>query len=100
VSKAANTTPVGSPVGNALTRPYDPTRPLDALKGTGLDPSSVVAPVVPMGMKEPNLLDRLYEKLGTVTGFRKPDTPPRTNFVPGISRRNRERAEQRMWRRD
>jgi hypothetical protein len=93
--------PAGSPVGNALSRPYDPARPLDVFKGTGLDPKSLVAPVAPMGGGgEPNLLDRLYQRLGSATGFLKPSTPPRTTYTPGIARRNRERAAARMWRKD
>ena len=99
VPKAAP--PAGTPLGSGLSsRPYDPSRPLDVFKGTGIDPKSVVAPIMPMGMKEPNLLDRLYDKLGAVTGFRRPDAPAQANYTPGISRRNRERAENRMWRRD
>ena len=90
----------GNPIGTALTRPYDPARPLDAFKGTGLDPKSIVAPVTSMGSAEPNVLDRLYQKLGSVVGFQKPSDPPRMNYTPGIARRNRERAEARMWRRD
>lgn len=91
---------VGAPVGNAFQRPYDPSKPLDAFKGTSLDPKSVVAPVQAMGADNPNLLDRFYVKLGTVFGFKKPDLPAQPNYTPGIARRNRERAEQRMWRRD
>ena len=91
---------VGAPIGNALTRPYDPSKPYDVFKGTGLDRNAVVAPVQAMGADNPNLLDRFYVKLGTVFGFKKPDLPPQPNYTPGIARRNRERAEQRMWRRD
>ena len=92
--------PAGNPIGTALTRPYDPARPLDAFKGTGIDPKSIVAPVTTMGSGEPNVLDRLYQKLGSVIGFVKPGEPARQTYTPGIARRNKERMEQRMWRRD
>jgi hypothetical protein len=92
------------PVGNPLVRPYDPTRPLDVFKGTSLDSRMVVAPVSGfsgIATQQPNLLERLYEKLGTVTGFFKPTmSSPVPTYTPGIGRRNRERAKERMWRRD
>lgn len=117
VGSGINLKPVGNPVGqrlpsrdelkqleNPLMRAYDPSKPLDAFKGTGIDPKTVVAPVAgfPMTGDDPNLLERLYTKIGTVTGFLKtsPVVPQRPTFTPGIGRRNRERAEQRMWRRD
>ena len=90
----------GTPIGNALSRPYDPSKPYDVFKGTGLDAKNVVAPVQARGGGEGNLLARLYQKMGGVFGFKKPDLPPQPNYTPGIARRNRERAEQRMWRRD
>jgi hypothetical protein len=96
----------GNPVGNPLGRPYDPTRPLDVFKGTNLDPKSVVAPVsgfpsVPT--QQPDLLDKLYAKIGSITHFFSPTPPaqqPAPTVTPGIFRRNRERAAERMWRRD
>lgn len=90
----------GAPVGGLSSRPYDPSRPYDVFKGTGLDAKSVVAPVQAMGSDQPNILDRLYQKMGSVFGFTKPSTPAKPNYTPGIARRNRERAEMRMWRRD
>jgi hypothetical protein len=88
---------------NPLMRPYDPSKPFDVFKGTNLDPTSVVAPVpgFPMTGQDPNLLQRLYTKIGTVTGFITPSTPvPRPTYTPGLSRRNKERAMERTWRRD
>jgi hypothetical protein len=88
---------------NPLMRPYDPSKPYDVFKGTNLDPKSVVAPVngFPMTGQDPNLLQRLYTKIGTVTGFIKPSTPtPRPTYTPGLSRRNKERMMERTWRRD
>lgn len=100
----------GSPVGakpgggaGPLSRPYDPYRPLDVLKGTGLNADAVVATVSPFTSSnpQPDLIDKVYEKLNSVTRFfkPKPEVPPPT-YTPGIARRNRERAEARMWRRD
>lgn len=101
---------VGAPVGGKpgggagpLNRPYDPYRPLDVLKGTGLDPKAVVATVSPFSSTnpQPDLIDKVYERLNKVTRFFNPvpEVPPPT-YTPGIARRNRERAEARMWRRD
>jgi hypothetical protein len=95
--------PAGDQLGNPLMRPYDPTKPLDVFKGTAIDPKTVIAPVMGYpgtGGQDPNLLERLYQKLATVTGFYKPSDPQRPTYTPGISRRNRERAMQRLWRRD
>src|SRR5581483_8862812 len=87
---------------NPLMRPYDPSKPYDVFKGTNIDPTSVVAPVAgfPTTGQDPNLLQRLYTKLGPVTGFLKPSPAPRPTYTPGISRRNKERAMERTWRRD
>jgi hypothetical protein len=87
---------------NPLMRAYDPSKPYDVFKGTSIDPKSVVAPIAgfPMTGQDPNLLQRLYTKLGTVTGFIKPSPAPRPTYVPGLSRRNKERMMERTWRRD
>lgn len=92
-------------VGNALSRPYDPSRPLDVFKGTGIDPKSVVAPISafpPVPGPQPDLVDRLYAKLTSFVSFAKPTAPlaQPPNVTPGIFRRNRERLDERMWRRD
>lgn len=97
------TTPAGNPVGNPLMRPYDPSKPYDVFKGTNIDPKSVLAPVSGypgLQTQQPDLLDRLYDKLSSVTRFFRPTSPtPPPTYVPGITRRNRERREA-MWRRD
>jgi hypothetical protein len=83
-------------------RPYDPARPYDMFKGTNIDPKQVLAPLVgPDGkpVEPPDALDKLSAKLKALFTFNKA-APPRPPYAPGISRRNRERAEQRMWRRD
>ncbi|HEX4614136.1 MAG TPA: hypothetical protein VH092_38490 [Urbifossiella sp.] len=92
---------VGTPPG----RPYDPSRPLDVFKGTGVDPNSVIAPLSPypsLPAPEKNLIDRLYDRLDSVLTFsHTPKAVPRPpNVTPGIFRRNRERVDDRMWRRD
>ena len=87
--------------GNGNGRPYDPTRPYDAFKGSGIDPSTLVAPLIgPDGkpVQPPDALDRMSERIKSFfTGF-LPESRP--TYTPGIYRRSRERAEQRMWRRD
>lgn len=106
VAKAGK--PVGGPPGGGMAaKPYDPSRPYDPLKQAGLDPGQVVAPLSAYPQlatgPQPDLVDRLYAKIGTTLGlFPKPTAPPPKNPTPGIFRRNRERAEQQraMWRRD
>lgn len=93
--------PAGSPIGNPLVRPYNPARPYDVFKGTGLDAASVAAPVQNLpGTQNPNLLDRVYTRLAAATGFIKPSAPPRPTYTPGISRRNKDRMQARTWRKD
>ncbi|QDU19192.1 hypothetical protein [Urbifossiella limnaea] len=107
--------PVGSPVGTPLppagtpiTRPYDPRRPNDVFRGTGLSPNQVIAPISafpPLPGQEKNLIDRMYDKLDSfwsINIFARQAEPlerPPT-VTPGIFRRNRERHDDRMWRRD
>ncbi|MBA4065862.1 MAG: hypothetical protein C0501_19515 [Isosphaera sp.] len=102
VPKAAPTAgrPVNLPAESAMLRRQDPSRPLDALRGSSLDPSQVVAPVP--GAGDQNLLSKLYDKLRGVVSPRmtEPNEPGRSTYFPSLSRRNRERAEERMWRRD
>ncbi|HEY3789405.1 MAG TPA: hypothetical protein VGL71_11150 [Urbifossiella sp.] len=94
----------GRSVGSPLAKPYDPSRPLDVFKGTNLSANDVVAPVsgFPGLSQQPNLLDRINSKIDSVTSFFKPSTPALTTrmITPGIYRRNRERAQERMWMRD
>jgi hypothetical protein len=91
---------VGTTPGGPMSRPYDPSRPLDQFKGTNLDPQLVAAPV--QGFGDQSAFDKLYAKMRAMIGL-PPTVGPtvtRPNYTPGIARRNRERAEQRMWRRD
>lgn len=88
-----------------LESPYmrlqDPNDPYAAFKGTGLSKDQLVAPLMPApGGSPPNILDRLNDKLKSVTNFFRPSPPSTPTYTPGISRRNRERAMERMWRRD
>jgi hypothetical protein len=104
--------PAGSPLppaGTPNSRPYDPNRPLDVFRGTGINPTQMIAPVPnfpPLPGQEKNLIDRLYDRLDAVFSYnpfaaRTAEPPPRPmNVTPGIFRRNRERFDDRMWRRD
>ena len=93
--------PIGSPFANTASKPYDPSRPYDAFKGTGIDPRDIAAPVVAFG--DQSAVSKFYDKLKAVVGI-APSGPPSMaavpGYTPGISRRNRERAEKRMWQRD
>jgi hypothetical protein len=82
---------------NSMMRPYDPNRPLDVFKGTGIDTKNVLAPLTPPAT-QPDALDKLSEKIKALFVGNNP--PPRPPYAPGISRRNRERAKERMWHRD
>lgn len=91
----------GLPVTGNGMRPYDPNRPYDVLKGTNINPNSLVAPLVgPDGkpVDPPDALDRLSDRIRAIFGALKPN-PPRPNFAPGITRRTNERAKM-LWRRD
>ncbi len=113
VGKGFTTAPVGqqvpkagSPVGQPLNIPadspnlrrYDPNRPYDVFKGTNLSANQLVAPIP--GVGDQNAFERLYDKLKSVVGMSKPGEMRAPNYTPGIGRRNRERADDRMWRRD
>lgn len=88
--------PINMPVNNPMMRPYDPRRPYDAFKGTNIDPKLVIAPA--MG-DEGNVVTRAYDKVKSVLGLTK-TVAPQPMVTPGLFRRNRERAAERMWRRD
>jgi hypothetical protein len=97
--------PAGQRIGSPLTRPYDTTDPLSVFKGTNIDTSALVAPVGTPGngMNQPGLIGSINAKLDAVTHFFRPSTPALTTrtITPGIFRRNRERAKERMlWQRD
>ncbi len=91
--------PVNVPEDTPLMRRYDPNRPFDAFKGTNIDPRSIVAPV--QGVGDQTALERFYDKVKSAFGITpRGTTPPPPNVTPGIFRRNRERARERMWRWD
>jgi hypothetical protein len=94
-------TPIGSPFGSAAMRPYDPSRPYDVFKGTNIDTRNIAAPVV--GFGDQSAMSKFFDKLKSVVGI-APSGPPAMaaapGYTPGISRRNRERAEKRLWRPD
>ena len=102
--------PTGTPAGAGMPggKAYDPSRPLDVFRGTGINTNQMVTPVPtfpPLPGQEKNLIDRLYDKLDAVVSFnpfaRAPEAPERpANVTPGIFRRNRERFDSRTWRRD
>jgi hypothetical protein len=90
--------PVNLPPDTPLMRRSNPNDPFDVFRGTKLDPRNVAAPF-PGGDK--NALERFYDKLKSAVGLStRPSLPPPQMVTPGIFRRNRERAEERMWRRD
>lgn len=98
------TMPAGTGIGSPLTKPYDPYRPQDVLKDSKIDPKLLVVPLSSFSTlpgDPPDLVDKLNEKLGAVTRFFRPTTtdPPKV-YTPGLTRRNKERAAERMRRRD
>lgn len=93
--------PINLPAESAMMRRYDPNRPYDVFKGTNLSPSQLAAPIEATGPQ--SVLGKLYGKLKSVVGFGSPklETPQqRSSYFPSLTRRNRERAEERLWRRD
>jgi hypothetical protein len=106
VFPVGNKLPVAAPqagmpiTANAMQRPYDPSHPFDAFKGTNIDPKQVLAPLVgPDGkqVQPPDALDKLSENIKAF--FTRSPPPPRPTYAPGIARRNKERFH-RLWRRD
>ena len=86
--------------GPGQSRPYDPTHPYDAFKGTNIDPANVLVPLVgPDGkpITPPDGLDRMSAQIREF--FTRTPPPPRPPYTPGITRRTKERAEH-LWRRD
>jgi hypothetical protein len=65
--------------------------------GKMIDLSNLAAPLtapLPPGMgpdRDKTALERLYDKWAAMIGIAKPQEDLRTNWTPGISRRNRER---------
>ncbi len=94
--------PAGMPIGSPFVNPMSGT-PINPYEQPGFDKSMIAAPTTGFPgspYHQPDLLDRLNDKLSDVTSFFRPGPSPRPTYTPGISRRNRERAEQRNWRRD
>jgi hypothetical protein len=93
----------GLPItSNPLIRPYDPNDPYAAFKGTNIDTKQIIAPLVGADgrpVKPPGALDPLTDKLKAIFGL-LPAPPARPPYAPGISRRNRERINEHLWRRD
>lgn len=104
VSKAAPPAgqPINLPADSPMMRRYDPSRPYDVFKGTNLSPDQLAAPIE--GYGDQSLLSKLYQRLKSVVGFGGPKmvSAPQGNstYFPSLTRRNRERAEARLWRRD
>lgn len=77
--------------------------PLASLPGAGLDINSVVGPLPPgtFAPAEKTLWNRFVDEFGTTLGLVRPE-PRSPVWTPGISRRNREREQEKMahWRRD
>lgn len=93
---------VGNPIGSPFIKP-EVGATINPFKNTGIDPKMLAAPA--MGYpgspyQEPDMIDKLYDKLKSVTAFFKPSPAQTSTYTPGISRRNRERAMERNWRRD
>jgi hypothetical protein len=90
--------PINIPNDSQFLRRYDPSRPYDAFKGTNLNVDQIVAPI-PLP-NEQSTFDKVSEKLKSVFGVTKAVEPQRSTYFPSLTRRNRERAEERLWRRD
>jgi len=92
--------PVNVPTTNPLLRPYNPNNPYEALEGTNLNVKSVVAPVNGYMSEAPaSKFDQVVSSLKSFVGI---STKPMVKniYTPGIYRRDRQRAEERMWMRD
>jgi hypothetical protein len=90
--------PINVPGNSPMMRRANPNRPLDALKGTNLSPSQIVAPVP--GAGDHAMLHQLHEKLKSIVGLTKVNTQENSTYFPSLTRRNRERAAARLWRLD
>ena len=92
--------PAGTPIGSPFVNPMS-GNVINPYKQPGFDPSLIVAPASGFpGNPSPDLIDKLYDKLDSVTSFFKPSPSPRPTYTPGISRRNKERAMERNFHRD
>jgi len=91
--------PIGLPKDTAMVRRYDPNRPFDALKGTNLSRDQVAAPLSATG-GDPSLWDQMQMALGFKKHPQVKSATPASTYFPSLTRRNRERAEAKQWRRD
>jgi hypothetical protein len=73
----------------------DPRSP----QGQVVDLKNVIAPYPGMPNPTPSFWDQLQARWAAMLGP-TPSVVQPTNWTPGISRRNREREKERMWRRD
>jgi hypothetical protein len=91
--------PVGKGVSQSMTnlRPYNPERPYDQFQGTNLNVKSVVTPANgAMTNVQPTMFSQVVNTIKTIAGLNvKPTITP--IFTPGIYRRDRERAHERMF---
>ncbi len=90
--------PINLPTENALLRRYDPDKPYDMFKGTGLDTSSIVGPMngyTQVAGTDKSAVGQFYNKLKSWVGL---STKPQVQkiYTPGIARRNRERTQTRL----
>jgi hypothetical protein len=90
--------PINVPQNGPMMRRANPNRPLDALKGTNLSPSQVIGPVAGTGNHA--MLHQLHERLKSIVGLTKVTAQENSTYFPSLTRRNRERAEARLWRID
>jgi hypothetical protein len=91
---------VGTPVGYSGPdgRPINVQRPA----GTVVNLNNLSAPLVaplPPGLEQPrSIFQTTYDRWKSLLGFSRPTEDLSTNWVPGISRRNRERHKWEWWR--
>jgi len=102
---APNAKPVGSPAGAQVGSAPGGVPQSTSQDFSKIDKSRLAAPLpnYPGIGGEPTLWDRTMQRVVAAVHYINPfstTTQPRPNWVPGISRRNRERSEERMFRRD
>lgn len=103
----AGVSPVGAKTTSAMGAPFGQVgsgvggvAPVASQDFRNIDPKQLAAPmpVYPGIGTTPTLWDRAKQKTLAVVNYFNPFTPPtvpRPNWVPGISRRNRERGMER-----
>lgn len=97
--------PVGAPVGGQVGSAPGGIMQSTSQDFSKIDKSMLSAPLpnYPGIGAKPTLWDRTKQQMIAAFNYVNPfyEAPkPRPPWVPGISRRNRERAEERMWQRD